>query len=179
MAAGDYAAWFGFRRSDETLRWTSGRDKTPVASGLLIGTVVTIDPASPGYLKQAAKNAVPVAGFTGLLLQELEWELSIYGTEAQYVDSIARGIAKANRPSVITGGAGVKVWFKNIAGSTRIDGRVVTARTLFVTTGGLAVGNTVSWDGGKFVKTGQDSTSGVFGTVTAVSSSILEIVLAA
>lgn len=173
--AGNYGNFFGFRRSDE--RWTVGTLKTPVGSSLLLGTVVEIDPASPGYLKQSAKDAAPLAGWCGLLIQELQFERSIFEYDVSMVDTIAQGVAKANRLSVITGAAGVKVWYKNIAGETRADGRVVPARTLYSTAGTLAAGDEVAWDGAKFIKLGQGTTTVAFGKVQTVTSSAIELVL--
>lgn len=173
--AGNYGNFFGFRRSDE--RWTVGTLKTPAASALLMGTVVEIDHANPGYLKQSAKDAAPLAGVRGLLLQELQFERSIFEYDVSVVDTIAQGVAKAARLSVITGGAGIKVWYKNVAGTTRSDGRVVTARTLYSTAGTLAAGDEVAWDGSKFVKLGQGTTTVAFGQAVTVTSSMLEVVL--
>ena len=147
--ASDYGLNFGFRRSDESMRTSEGRFKTPVGSALKLGTAVEIDPASPGYLKQSATNATPVPGKSGLLLQE---ENHIRGTyDVMGYDSYDNGIAKADTLSVITFGAGVKVWYKNTAGSTRADGRVISAVTMF-TAAGLAVGERLGWDGTKWVE---------------------------
>lgn len=148
----DYGLNFGFLRSDESSRSAAeGRCKTPVGSALLLGTMVEINPASLGYLKQSAANAALITGFSGLLLQELEWDRSIYESDAHLVDSFMKGVAKPNKLAVITSGPGTKVWFKNTAGVTRADGRVISARTLF-TAAGLAVGDNLGWDGSKWVE---------------------------
>jgi hypothetical protein len=127
----DYGLNFGFLRSDESSRsGAEGRFKTPVGSALLLGTMVEIDPATPGYLKQSAINAAVVTGYAGLLLQELEWDRSIYESEADVIDSFMKGVAKPNKLAVITSGAGTKVWFKNTAGVTRADGREIASRTM-------------------------------------------------
>jgi hypothetical protein len=173
--ASDYGLNFGFLRSDESLRWTEGRLKTPVGSSLLIGSVVEYDTAEPGYLKQSATSAVPLAGWCGLLVQELDWDRSIYESGADMLDSFQLGVAKADRLSVLTGGAGVKVWLKNTAGQTRADGRVISSRTMFG--GSPALGDGLYWDGAKFaVATSQP----VFMTVTnVVNASTLEAILSA
>lgn len=173
--ASDYGLNFGFLRSDESVRVSEGRFKTPVGSAIKLGTVVTIDADDAGYLKVADENAAPVAGVTGLLLQELDWDRSIYEADAMMVDSFMKGTAKADRLSIITGGAGTKVWFKNTAGQTRADGRVIAPVTMVDLTG-VAVGDTLSWDGDKFVKTGEGDTP--FCTVTAkTGSTYVEAVL--
>lgn len=147
--ASEYGLNFGFRRSDESIRRSEGRFKTPVASTLKIGTAVEIDPASPGYLKQSATNAVAVPGKSGLLVQE---ENHIRGTyDVMGYDSFDNGVAKADTLSVITFGSGTKVWFKNTTTTTRADGRVVTGVTMF-TAAGLAVGERLGWDGSKWVE---------------------------
>lgn len=147
--ASDYGLNFGFRRSDESGRNSEGRFKTPVASALKLGTAVEIDPAEPGYLKQSATNAIPVPGKSGLLLNEENFLRGTY--EVMGYDSFDMGVAPADSLSVITYGTGTKVWFKNTAGQTRADGRVIDAVTMF-TAAGLAVGERLGWDGAKWVE---------------------------
>jgi hypothetical protein len=149
--ASSYGLNFGFRRSDETVRVAEGRFKTP-ASGpaLLIGTAVQIDSATPGYVKACSAQAPLVPGFSGLLLQEEIMFRSIY--EQQVVDVYALGVAKLNRLSVITSGAGTKVWLQNTASSTRADGRVIPAVNIWVTTG-VGVGDYLGWNGTAWAKT--------------------------
>jgi hypothetical protein len=93
-------------------------------SALLIGTAVQIDPANPGYLKVCAAAAPIVPGVAGLLVQE-EVPLGLHLRPGRHLyDSYNLGVAKKNQLSVITTGAGTKVWFKNTTGATRADGRV-------------------------------------------------------
>jgi hypothetical protein len=147
--ASDYGLNFGFRRSDESLRLSEGRFKTPVASSLKLGTAVEIDPASPGYLKQSAANATPVPGKSGILVQE---ENHIRGTyDTMGYDSYDNGTALADKLSVISSGAGVKVWYKNTTGTTRADGRTTSTVTMATLTG-VAVGDRLGWDGSKWVE---------------------------
>ena len=158
--ASDYGLNFGFRRSDESVRLSEGRVKTPATgAALLLGTLVEIDPANPGYLKASASNAAVRPGYCGLLVQEEVWDRSIY--EAQSIDSFSLGIAKKNRLSVITTGAGTKVWLKNTAAQNRADGRSISAVTMVDLTG-VAVGDLLAWDGTKYIKTnGTTLTAGV------------------
>lgn len=143
--ASDYGLNFGFRRSDESVRVSEGRYKTPASgSALLLGTCVTINTASPGYLKVATASAKPLTGVTGLLVQEEVWDRSIY--DAQRVDSFVLGVAKKNRLSVITNGPGVKIWLKNTVQQDRVDGRTIPAVTMFTATN-VAVGRGLAWDG--------------------------------
>lgn len=145
--ASDYGLNFGFRRSSEEVRVAEGRYKTPVASALLLGTMVEIDAATPGYLKASAANTAVVPGYSGLLLQELDFDRSVLSdTDWAGMDSFSLGVAKANRLSLITSGAGTKVWLKNTAGSTRADGRVIPARTIY-TAAGATVGVDIGWTG--------------------------------
>lgn len=148
--ASDYGLNFGFRRSDESVRVSEGRFKTPVGSTLKLGTLVEIDPASAGYLKASATGTAPVSGYRGLLVQEEAWDASIYGAPANLLDSFQIGVAKADRLSVISSGAGTKFWIKNTASQTRADGRVIGAVTMFTTTS-IVVGGGIAWDGTKFV----------------------------
>lgn len=174
----DYGLNFGFLRSDESSRSAAeGRFKTPAGSALLLGTMVEIDPANPGYLKQSGANPAAVTGYNGLLLQELEFQRSIYESDASLVDTLMKGVAKANRLAVITSGAGTKVWLKNTSTVTRADGRVVSGRTL-VTLTGVGVGDTLGWDGTKFVKNDGTTTNALM-KVTAVDSAkaLVEAVL--
>ncbi len=166
----DYGLNFGFLRSDESSRSAAeGRFKTPVGSALLLGTMVEIDPATPGYLKQSAVNGEVVTGFRGLLLQELEWDRSIYESDAAGVDSLMKGVAKANRLAVITSGAGTKVWFRNTAGATRADGRVISGRTMATLTS-VAVGDELGWDGSKWVEVNGGTVTNAVMKVTAIDS---------
>jgi hypothetical protein len=175
----DYGLNFGFLRSDESSRSAAeGRFKTPVGSSLLLGTMVEIDPASPGYLKQSAADAEVVTGYCGLLLQELEWDRSIYESEAGLVDTLMKGVAKANRLAVITSGAGTKVWFKNTSSVTRADGRVVAGRTMATLTG-VAVGDQLGWDGSKWVEVNGTTINNAVMKVTAIDATkgLVEAVL--
>lgn len=157
----DYGLNFGFLRSDESSRsGAEGRFKTPVGSSLLLGTMVEIDPASAGYLKQSASNAVVITGYAGLLLQELDFDRSIYESGPDALDSFQKGVAKANRLAVITSGAGTKVWFKNTAGVTRADGRVIASRTMATLTS-VVVGDVLGWDGSKWVEVAGGVTNAV------------------
>ncbi len=149
--ASDYGLNFGFRRSDEVVRVSEGRFKTP-ASGpaLMLGTAVQIDSATPGYLKACATDAPLITGFSGLLVQEEIHFRGLY--ELQQIDSFSLGVAKLNRLSVITSGPGVKVWFKNTALQARADGRSISAVNIWVTTG-VGVGDYLGWNGTAWAKT--------------------------
>lgn len=173
----DYGRNFGFLRSDEHVRVSEGRFKTPVGSSLLLGTVVEIDPASAGYMKQSATNPTFITGYCGLLLQELAWDRSIYDAPADGLDSYQLGVAKADRLSIITGGHGVKVWYKNTASETRADGRAISARTMF-TAAGVAVGDVLGWDGSKFVEVAGGVTNAVM-KVTEIDGAYVGAVLLA
>jgi hypothetical protein len=142
--ASDYGLAFGFRKSDESVRVAEGRFRTPVSgSALLLGTAVMIDAATPGYLKTAPANEPLVTGFSGHFR-------GIY--EIDMLDSFSLGVAKKDRLSVITSGAGTKIWFKNGASQTRVDGRSISAVNIWVTTG-VAVGDYLGWNGTAWAKT--------------------------
>ena len=154
--ASDYGLNFGFRRSDESMRVSEGRVRTPADADLQLGTCVEIDPADPTYLRQGAANVAARTGICGLLLQEEVMFRSIY--EQDGVDSYDLGVAKRDKLSVITSGPGVKVWFHNTPAEQRADGRAISAVTIFdfVNDGaGVAhtpvVGDQVGWDGAKWV----------------------------
>lgn len=162
--ASDYGLNFGFRVSDETRRSSMGRVKTPATGPLLtIGTPVEIDPSKAGYLRAASANVHPRTGACGLLLQEEDHIFSIYETLVR--DSFARGVAKANTLSVITNGAGTKVWYKNTTAQTRADGRSISAVTMFDVTS-VAVGRGLAWDGAKFVDVADPRDVTSFGEVS-------------
>lgn len=172
--ASDYGLNFGFRRSDESLRVSEGRFRTPAGSALRLGTAVGIDPDEDGFLEQLAANAAPATGIRGLLLQE-EFDFSIY--ESDIHDSFQLGVAKPNRLSVITGGAGVKVWFKNTPGQTRADGRVIAAVTMVdLTNDGAgnpytpAVGDQLGWSGTTWVQVDGVTITNAFFEVTEVDA---------
>jgi hypothetical protein len=117
--ASDYGRNFGFRRSDESVAVREGRFKTPVASALLQGSAVEIDPASPGYLKQCADAVTPEPGYHGLLVQEDAHLGSVYSADVANHDS-SRPRGSPRRPALgHLGRAGTKVWFKNTDRPTR------------------------------------------------------------
>lgn len=166
--ASEYGLNFGFRRSDESMRTSEGRFRTPLTGApLLIGTAVQIDPAKPGYLMPSAANAPIVPGVAGILLQEEQHIGSIYGQPVETYDSFNFGVCKRNTLSVVTTGAGVKVWFKNSTAQNRVDGRTTSAVTIVDLTG-AALGDTLGWDGAKWVKT--TTASAAWMTITAINS---------
>jgi hypothetical protein len=167
--ASDYGLNFGFRVSDETRRSSMGRVKTPATGpNLLLGSVVEIDPASAGYLRQGAANVHPRTGTCGLLVQEEIWDKPIYGPE--YLDSFSLGVAYPNRLSVITNGPGTKVWYKNTVAQTRADGRAISAVTIFLTAS-VAVGRGLAWNGTQFVDVADPLAATSFGEVSFFDSS--------
>lgn len=163
--ASNYGLNFGFRVSDESYRRSNGRVKTPATgSPLLLGTAVEVDPANPGYLRVAAANAKPRTYTCGLLVQEEVWDRTVY--EGQMVDSFLLGIAKLNRLSVITNGAGTKVWMRNSGAQTRADGRALPAVTIFDPTS-VAVGRGLAWNGTTWVDVADPTSATAFMEVTA------------
>jgi hypothetical protein len=149
--ASDYGLNFGFRRSDESVRVSEGRLKTPATGTFRLGSLVTFDPANPGYLKAAAANQVGEGATVGLLVQEEVWLQSIYSFDVRHIDSFSLGVAKNNAPSVISSGAGTKVWLANTLAQSRADGRQIAAVTMFTPTG-IGVMDYLAWDGSKFIK---------------------------
>lgn len=149
--ASSYGQNFGFTRSDESVRWSEGGYRVPAVGTFKLGTVVQVDPAAPGYLKQAGSNVAPAPGYVGLLVQELEWDRSIYESSVDTLDSWQMGTAKNSKLAVITAGSGTKFWVRNTLSQTRADGRVIAAVTM-VTISGLAAGDVIGWDGSKFVE---------------------------
>lgn len=150
--ASDYGLNFGFRRSDESFSIREGRFRTPkTGTELLQGCLVTIDPANPGHLKKAAANAKGVSGLVGLLVQEESHIGSVFEA-APYLghDSLDLGTTKNDQPSVMWSGAGVKVWLKNTPAYSR-GNRTKDAVTVVSLTG-VAVGDSLGWDGSKFVE---------------------------
>lgn len=169
--ASDYGLNFGFRRSDESMAVAEGRFKTPAGgSALKLGTAVEIDPATAGYVKASANNAVPVTGFHGLLVQEDSHILSIH--ERPWKDTADLGVAKKDTLCILRGGAGTKVWFKNTAQYTAPDGVVTAAVTMF-TQGSIAVGDKLGWTGSVW---DEDNTNSWM-VVTHVETDYLEAVL--
>jgi len=143
--ASTYGFNFGFRVSDETRRGSEGRFRTPqTGAPLLIGTAVEIDPGNPGFLRPCAANRPLIPGISGLLVQEEQFDLSIF--ESPYVDSFDLGVAKLGRLSVITYGEGVKVWFKNTPANNTRPNRPLPAVNIANVTG-LNLGDQLGWDG--------------------------------
>lgn len=148
--ASDYGLNFGFRRSDSQIRLAEGGYRTPTGTALLQGTAVEIDYATPGYLKVPAANATLRVGESGLLIQEEQQFFSIY--ESEIYTSERLGKTKPGVLSVMTSGAGVKVWFKNTAVVNQIDGHTIPAVTLVNMTG-MANGAYLGWNGTQWAVT--------------------------
>ncbi|HEY5051213.1 MAG TPA: hypothetical protein VII50_09960, partial [Acidothermaceae bacterium] len=130
--ADDYGLNFGFRRSGESMSVREGRLSVPAggpvwpaAGSFHQGDFVTIDPASPGFLKLAPANTPAQTGVSGLLVQE-DPNLfdSIYNRIGPGIlhDSYDLGRIINNRLAIIWAGAGVKFWVKNTLDVTRPDG---------------------------------------------------------
>ena len=102
-------------------------------------------------LKAAAADEVGAGGSVGLLVQEEQFIGSFYAKDTGNYDSFDLGVAKNNTLSVIWAGPGTKVWFKNTAATTRLDGRTTSAVTMFTPTG-LVIGDYLKWDGSKYVE---------------------------
>lgn len=166
--ASDYGLNFGFRVSDETRRSSMGRVKTPATGPLLLcGTAVEIDPANPGFLKPGDAGIKLRTGASGLLVQEEQWDIPIYGPE--YVDSWYLGVCKPNRLSVITSGPGTKVWLKNTPAQNRADGRAIAATSMFLAGAGataVAAGTGLAWDGTHWVGVADPTDPTSWGEVT-------------
>lgn len=163
--ASDYGLNFGFRRSDESVRSSEGRLKVPTTGTFLLGSLVTFDPASLGYLKAATANEIGEGDTVGVLVQEEIWDRSIYGPDR--IDSFYYGIARNNRLAVVSSGAGTKVWYKNTPAQTRADGRSIAAVTMVDFTTPPVVKDYLTWDGTKFTK----SSNGVSDSMLRVTLS--------
>lgn len=155
--ASDYGLNFGFRRSDESMAIREGRLKVPAAGVFRQGECVVFDPANPGFLKRAAANEAAVPGYSGMLIQEEVWDRSIYGR--QVLDSFGLSEVLNNRLATIWSGAGTKVWFKNTAAQTRVDGRVIAASGLLADPTTLAIGNYLGWNGTAYAEVADATTA--------------------
>jgi hypothetical protein len=174
--ASNYGRNFGFRRSDETMRTSEGRLRTPAAGTFRIGQLVSYDEANAGFLKAATSGEVGDGATVGLLIQEEQFIGSIYGQGVPFYDSNNLGVAKNNTLSVITSGAGTKVWFKNTAAETRADGRALAGVTMVDLTG-AALKGFLTWDGTKFVGGGTAANSMLQITALDVANGYVEAVL--
>jgi len=174
--ASNYGPNFGFRRSDESMAVREARLRTPATGSFHQGSLVTFDPANPGFLKAAAAGEVGDGSTVGLLVQEESHIGSIYGAEWIDTYSSRYAIAKPSTLSVIWSGAGIKVWFKNSGASARSDGRQIAAVTMVDLTG-VAIKDYLSWDGTKFVKGTGTSDSMLRVTAVDVAAGYVEAVL--
>lgn len=172
--ASDYGLNFGFRRSDETLAVREGRFKSPKTALVLQGQLVMLDAAEPGHLKLAPTNTAPVTGLVGLAVQEEDHLGSVFAAAPGLGhDSLDLGPLKKAAPTVMWSGVGTKVWFKNTSSYSRA-GRTKGAVTMLDLTG-VAVGDSLAWDGAKYVKSGTDLPALM--TVTHLASGYAEAVL--
>jgi hypothetical protein len=170
----DYGLNFGFRRTGGDSATREGRYRVPATGVFHQGDLVTIDAAAPGFIKLAPAGTGFQSGITGLLVQEFELYSVYTGAE---LDSHMRGVAKNGYLATIWSGAGEKIWIRNTPAQSRWDGRQIAARNVIVATG-VAVLDTLQWDGTKWIKTPAvaPGTAGLKVTVTD-SSTYAEAVL--
>lgn len=173
--ASNYGNNFGFRRSDESVLVREGRLKVPTTGTFLLGSLVTFDPANPGYLKVGAANEVGEGATVGLLVQEEILDRSLYAPEQ--IDSFYYGVARNNRLAVITAGPGGKVWFKNTAAQTRADGRQIAAVQMVDFTTPPAVKDYLTWDGTKFTKSANGDSDSMLRVTLSNGTDYVEAVL--
>lgn len=172
--ASDYGLNFGFRRSDETLAVREGRFRSPKSATVLQGQLVMLDKDNPGYLKVAPANTNPVTGLVGLAVQEEAHLGSVFeAAPFQGHDSIDLGTCKRDAPTVMWSGVGTKVWFKNTPDYDR--GTRHKDAVQFIDTTGLVIGDSLAWDGAKFVKSGSGLPALM--TVTHLGAEYAEAVL--
>jgi hypothetical protein len=147
--ASDYGLNFGFRRSDESLRNSEGRFRTPAGEDgiILLGTCVEIDPDNFGFVRVGAADVPARPGICGLLVQEEIMFRSLY--EHAALDSFQVNYSQPNKLSVITNGPGAKVWFQNTPQQNRADGRVISAVTI-VDLDGVSIGTGLVWNGSEW-----------------------------
>lgn len=168
MSSASYGLNFGFRRSDESLAIREGRFRTPASgNALLQGSAVEIDAATPGYLKQCAANPAPVTGLRGILVQEEDHiPLAFSAVPGAGHDSLDLGTCRKDQLSVMWCGPGTKVWFKNTPAYARGSRSKAAVSVLDLT--GVAVGDSLGWNGTKWVKA-DGSTVPKWLTVTHIS----------
>lgn len=170
--ASDYGLNFGFRRSDESNATREGRYKTPASgSALLLGAAVMIDSANPGRLKKAGANQAAIRGFTGILVQEESHLPSIFGAPGPGLghDSIDLGAAKLDQLSVMWGGPS-KIWVRNTPAYAR-GSRSKAAVSLFTPTT-VTVGDSLGWDGSKWLHVDGTTITKAWMTVTLLDTSV-------
>lgn len=159
----NYGPHFGVRRWDEDMATREGRFKTPASgSPLLIGSAVEVDFANPGYMKQAAANAVLRPGVAGLLIWEDQFLQ--YGPIGSINSPLRRdtsqlAYAMLGKYAVITTGDGCKFWFKNVAARSTPDGYAFPAITPVAGLGsaGVALGDFLGWNGTQWATVGPAS----------------------
>lgn len=152
--ASNYGPHFGVRRLDEDMAVREGRFKTPATgSQLLLGTGVELDFTNPGFMRQAAAGRLLEPGVAGILIYEDQFLHK--GSGAASIDANGRGdtadlaFAGVGRYAVLTTGAGIKVWFKNVPARTLPDGKTFPALTPVagLGSGGVALGAYLGWNG--------------------------------
>src|SRR3954468_16001889 len=119
-----YGHNFGMRSFENVVR--DGRFRVPATgTPLVIGSAVTIDPANPGYVVQAAAAAVPNPASGIVVFEHIQNKSDGLTTDYDSpYDSVPLGVY-----AQLMHGPGTKVWFKNTASKTLYDGRVRAAFT--------------------------------------------------
>lgn len=116
-----YSRNFGMRSFENVVR--DGRFRVPKAgTPLLIGAPVTIDTATPGFLKLATAAQAPSPGCGVVVFEHIQYK----GVDTSLVTS---SDAPFNRVPLaqyaqMMHGAGTKVWLRNTADAPMYDGSV-------------------------------------------------------
>lgn len=119
-----YSRNFGMRSFENIVR--NGRFRTPVGSAFEIGSPVQIDPAKPGFMKQAAAGAAR-GPQSGLVLFE---HIQAPGLDPALSTASDLHTVPGGRYAQIVHGAGAKVWFKNTGSRVLYDGRSLAGGAL-------------------------------------------------
>lgn len=122
-----YTRNFGMRSFENIVR--DGRFRVPATgTPLVIGSPVQVDPATPGYLKQAAAAAVKNYLSGVLIFEHIQYK----GVDTQLVTNsdVPFNSVPLGQYAQIVHGPGAKVWFRNTAAKVKYDGTTQAAGTL-------------------------------------------------
>lgn len=155
-----YHRSFGMRSFENVVR--VGRFRAPATgTPLVIGSPVMIDPATPGFVKQATDAVAPDSNCGLAVFEHIQNKSDALTTiyDAPYTQVPLGQYVQIMR------GPGAKVWFKEVANKPMYDGRTQTAADLLTIADFSAVSPgdylTPTADG-KFTDAAADETNGWF-----------------
>jgi len=122
-----YTRNFGFRSFQNIIRDARHRVPAGAGDGYEIGSAVTVDPSSPGFLTRPGDGDAPTQLGGIALFEHIQYQ----GDDPWLTAPQDKQHAPAGQYCQRVHGIGTKVWFRDLGDKTLYDGRTQSNATLF------------------------------------------------